>query len=68
MKKKIMYVYFLSGGCLSVTKETWSTVSNLRQVMNDYGADYGRKENEDGTVLAIARRNERGKIIYTLHR
>lgn len=67
MRKIKIYNYTLSGGCLSVTKGICTIESNLRQIMQDYGADYGRKENEDGKVLAIARRNERGKIIYTFH-
>lgn len=42
-------------------------VSNLRQVMQDYGADYNKKEDKTGKVLATAVRNENGKIVYTLH-
>ena len=66
MKNIKIYNYTLSGGCLSVTKEICTTESNLRQIMQDYGVDYGRKENEVGKVMAIARRNENGKIVYSV--
>ena len=62
-----MFKYTLSGGCLSITKEIYSERTNLRDVMQAYGADYGRKENQSGKVLATAVRSENNKIMYTLH-